>query len=191
MGEVVNNDKEIGDLMKVVFIEDYNVSKAEFIVTASDISEHISTAGTEASGTSNMKFVLNGGLIIGTYDGANIEITREIGVENMFLFGCLSQDVEELRHRHRFGSVEMDPKLRKVCDAIEDNKFGDAGIYEGLISALTTGCDYYLVSDDFSSYIETQDLVDEHYKDSEGWASRCINSVASMGFFSADRCINE
>ncbi|KAA8904156.1 glycosyl transferase [Sphaerosporella brunnea] len=191
VGEVVNKDKDIGDLLKVVFIEDYNVSKAELIIPASDISEHISTAGTEASGTSNMKFVLNGGLIIGTCDGANIEITREIGDENIFLLGNLAEDVEDLRHRHRYGQVEMDPKLRAVCDEIEKGTFGDPSVYEGLISSLTTGCDYYLVSDDFSSYLTTQDLVDEAYRDKDGWATKCINSVASMGFFSADRCINE
>jgi starch phosphorylase len=192
VGEVVNKDKDIGDLLKVVFIEDYNVSKAELIIPASDISEHISTAGTEASGTSNMKFVLNGGLIIGTCDGANIEITREIGEDNIFLLGNLAEDVEELRHKHRYDKdIEMDPKLRKVCDEIEAGTFGDPSVYEGLISSLTTGCDYYLVSDDFSSYLTTQDLVDEAYKDKDGWATKCINSVASMGFFSADRCINE
>ncbi|CCX05293.1 glycosyl transferase [Pyronema domesticum] len=191
VGEVVNKDRDIGDLLKVIFIEDYNVSKAELIVPASDISEHISTAGTEASGTSNMKFVLNGGLIIGTMDGANIEITREIGEENIFLLGNLAEDVEELRHRHRYGQVEMDPKLRRVCDEIEKGTFGDPTIYGSLMSALTTGCDYYLVSDDFSSYLATQDLVDEAFRDKDEWATKCINSVASMGFFSADRCINE
>ncbi|KAI5842851.1 glycosyl transferase [Tricharina praecox] len=191
VGEVVNKDKDVGDLLKVIFIEDYNVSKAELIIPASDISEHISTAGTEASGTSNMKFVLNGGLIIGTCDGANIEITREIGEENIFLLGNLAEDVEDLRHRHRYGEVEMDPKLRRVCDEIESGAFGHPDTYGGLISSLTDGGDYYLVSDDFSSYIATQDLVDEAYKDKDGWATKCINSVASMGFFSADRCINE
>ena len=191
VGEVVNKDKDIGDLLKVIFVEDYNVSKAELIIPASDLSEHISTAGTEASGTSNMKFVLNGGLIIGTCDGANIEITREIGEENIFLLGNLAEDVEDLRHRHRYGDVEMDPQLRKVCDEIESGAFGNPDDYGGLISSLTDGGDYYLVSDDFSSYLATQDLVDEAYKDKDGWATKCINSVASMGFFSADRCINE
>jgi starch phosphorylase len=191
VGGVVNCDKDIGDLLKVVFIEDYNVSKAEVIIPASDISEHISTAGTEASGTSNMKFVLNGGLIIGTCDGANIEITREIGEDNIFLLGNLAEDVEELRHQHRFGKVKMDPKLRTVCDAIEAGQFGDPAIYSGLISALTTGCDYYLVSDDFSSYLATQELVDHTFKDREDWATKSIMSVAGMGFFSSDRAINE
>lgn len=190
VGDVVNKDKDIGDLLKVVFIEDYNVSKAEMICPASDISEHISTAGTEASGTSNMKFVLNGGLIIGTMDGANIEIAREIGEENIFLCGNLAEDVEELRHRHRFGKVKLDPKLKLVYDELEEGTFGDPISYEVLISA-GKGNDYYLVSDDFSSYLATQDLVDEAFKDKDGWATKSIHSAASMGFFTADRCINE
>jgi starch phosphorylase len=191
VGQVINKDKDTGDLLKCVFIEDYNVSKAEMICPASDISEHISTAGTEASGTSNMKFVLNGGLIIGTCDGANIEITREIGEENIFLCGNLSEDVEELRYRHRYGQVEMDPKLRKVCDVIQEGRFGDPNEFQGLVSSLTDGGDYYLVSDDFSSYIATQDLIDEAYKDKDEWASKCITAVSCMGFFSTDRAINE
>ncbi|EHL02949.1 UDP-Glycosyltransferase/glycogen phosphorylase [Glarea lozoyensis ATCC 20868] len=191
VGSVVNNDKDVGDLLKVIFLEDYNVSKAEMIIPASDISEHISTAGTEASGTSNMKFVLNGGLIIGTCDGANIEITREIGESNIFLFGNLAEDVEDLRHAHNYGDHSMDPDLVKVFEAIKSNMFGDAGSFGALVGAIEDHGDYYLVSDDFHSYIQTQELVDEAYKNQDEWISKCIQSVARMGFFSSDRCINE
>ncbi|KAK3080789.1 hypothetical protein LTS18_013099 [Coniosporium uncinatum] len=191
VGRVVNNDKDVGDLLKVIFLEDYNVSKAEIITPASDISEHISTAGTEASGTSNMKFVLNGGLIIGTCDGANIEITREIGENNIFLFGNLAEDVDELRHSHVYGKYELEPSLAKVFDAIKQNTFGDAGAFAALVNGIVDHGDYYLVSDDFVSYCKTHDLIDEAYKDQEQWLTKCIQSVARMGFFSSDRCIDE
>ncbi|KAK5254913.1 Non-essential glycogen phosphorylase, partial [Cryomyces antarcticus] len=191
VGEVVNKDKDVGDLLKVIFLEDYNVSKAEIIVPASDISEHISTAGTEASGTSNMKFVLNGGLIIGTCDGANIEITREIGDENIFLFGNLSEDVEDLRHAHVYGNYEVNGDLQGVFNAIQQGKFGDANRFSALVSSVVEHGDYYLVSDDFDSYIKTHAVIDEAYRDQETWLTKCITSVARMGFFSSDRCIDE
>jgi starch phosphorylase len=208
VGDVVNNDKDVGDALKVVFIEDYNVSKAEIICPASDISEHISTAGTEASGTSNMKFCLNGGLIIGTCDGANvsiacstssrsaanptqIEITREIGEENIFLFGNLAEDVEDLRHAHLYSQYQLEPQLAKVFDAIHGGMFGDAERFSALLNGIVEHGDYYLVSDDFASYIETQKLIDESYKNTEEWTSKCITTVARMGFFSSDRCIDE
>ncbi|KAB8292325.1 hypothetical protein EYC80_008067 [Monilinia laxa] len=191
VGSVVNNDKDVGDLLKVIFLEDYNVSKAEIICPASDISEHISTAGTEASGTSNMKFVLNGGLIIGTCDGANIEITREIGENNIFLFGNLAEDVDDLRHAHTYGSTQVDPDLQKVFEAIQKGTFGDANAFGALIGAIKDHGDYYLVSDDFHSYNQTQALVDEAYKNQDEWVTKTITSVARMGFFSSDRCINE
>ncbi|KAG5518378.1 hypothetical protein PMAC_003175 [Pneumocystis sp. 'macacae'] len=191
VADVINNDKSIADVFKVHFIEDYNVSKAEIIIPASDISEHISTAGTEGSGTSNMKFVLNGGLIIGTVDGSNIEITREIGEENIFLFGNLSENVEELRHRHIYGNVPMDSELKKVCDAIESGIFGDPNLFVPLISALTSGHDYYLINDDFQSYLNAHKIIDEIYKDSDLWVYKTIISVANMGFFSSDRAIQE
>ncbi|KAI0890214.1 glycosyltransferase family 35 protein [Annulohypoxylon maeteangense] len=191
VGAVVNNDPDIGDLLKVIFLEDYNVSKAEMITPASDLSEHISTAGTEASGTSNMKFVLNGGLIIGTCDGANIEITREIGQENIFLFGTLSEDVEDLRHAHTYGTHAVDAGLNQVFEAIKSGTFGDSNDFNALISAVRDHGDYYLVSDDFQSYLDTQKMVDEEYRNQDEWVSKCIRSVARMGFFSSDRCINE
>ncbi|KAI9894118.1 MAG: Non-essential glycogen phosphorylase [Vezdaea aestivalis] len=191
VGALVNKDPDVGDLLKVIFLEDYNVSKAEIICPASDLSEHISTAGTEASGTSNMKFVLNGGLIIGTCDGANIEITREIGENNIFLFGNLAEDVEDLRHQHNYGKHEVDPSLQKVFKAITDGMFGDAGAFSAIVSAVVDHGDYYLVSDDFHSYLQTHDLVDEAFKNPSEWASKTITSVARMGFFSSDRCISE
>ncbi|KZZ90582.1 Glycosyl transferase, family 35 [Ascosphaera apis ARSEF 7405] len=190
---VINSDKEVGDLLKAVFIEDYNVSKAEIICPASDISEHISTAGTEASGTSNMKFALNGGLIIGTCDGANIEITREIGEQNIFLFGNLAEDVEELRHSHIYtpDKTPLDPNLAAVFAEIRKGTFGEPHNFEPLISSITDHGDFYLVSDDFNSYIKTQEMVDEAYKDRDGWLDKSILSVARMGFFSADRAVQE
>jgi starch phosphorylase len=209
VSKVVNADKDIGDLLKVVFLEDYNVSKAEIITPASDISEHISTAGTEASGTSNMKFVLNGGLIIGEYiiiqantpphtdpslgtcDGANIEITREVGEDNIFLFGNLSEDVEELRHSHFYSEFNLDPMLERVFKTIKEGTFGDAGQFSALVNSIVEHGDYYLVSDDFKSYIDTQALIDEAYKNQEEWLTKTITSVSRMGFFSSDRCIDE
>ncbi|KAK7748452.1 Non-essential glycogen phosphorylase [Diatrype stigma] len=140
-----------------------------------------------------MKFVLNGGLIIGTCDGANIEITREVGQENIFLFGNLSEDVEELRHAHRFGPQPqaVDPALAKVFGAIEAGAFGDAADFGALVAAVRDHGDYYLVSDDFQSYLDAHRLVDDAYRDQDAWVSRTIRSVARMGFFSSDRCINE
>ncbi|CAI9631929.1 unnamed protein product [Alternaria burnsii] len=191
VGDVVNNDKDVGDALKVVYLADYNVSKAEIICPASDISEHISTAGTEASGTSNMKFCLNGGLIIGTCDGANIEITREIGDQNIFLFGNLAEDVEDLRHAHMYSHYQLDPQLANVFDAIHNGTFGDADQFSALINGIVDHGDYYLVSDDFASYIKTQELIDESYKNTEEWTTKTITTVARMGFFSSDRCIDE
>ncbi|KAI2733114.1 CAZyme family GT35 [Penicillium roqueforti] len=191
VADVVNNDPEVGDLLKVVFIADYNVSKAEIICPASDISEHISTAGTEGSGTSNMKFVLNGGLIIGTCDGANIEITREIGEENIFLFGNLAEDVEDLRHRHFYGDFKLDPNLERVFETIRDDVFGNSSDFSALISSIDEHGDYYLVSDDFNSYITTHAMIDKAFLNKDEWLTKSILSVARMGFFSMDRVTNE
>lgn len=120
-----------------------------------------------------------------------IEITREIGENNIFLFGNLAEDVEDLRHAHTYGSHAVDPDLSKVFDEIKKGTFGDAGSFSALVGAIEDHGDYYLVSDDFHSYIQTQALVDEAYKDQDEWTTKTITSVARMGFFSSDRCINE
>lgn len=201
VGEVVNNDTEIDNLLKVVFIPDYNVSKAEIICPGSDLSNHISTAGTEALGTSNMKFSLNGGLIIGTVDGANVEITREIGEENIFLFGNLAESVEEIRHKHLFEGVKVPETLQKVFDAINLGMFGDPSEFRPLIDSITQHGDYYLVTDDFDLYLECQDRLEKVYGHHGGdltdkdhlhrWVKKSVLSVANMGFFSSDRCVDE
>ncbi|KAI8074354.1 glycosyl transferase [Gilbertella persicaria] len=189
--EVINNDPDVQGKLKVVFIPDYNVSLAEIIIPASDISQHISTAGTEASGTSNMKFVLNGGLILGTVDGANIEIGEQIGKENIFFFGALADEVEDLRHNQRYHGVLMDPSLQVVIDAIQNGEFGDPSVFGPLINTLTYGGDYYLISVDFKSYLQKHTEVDEVYRDRATWTKKSIMCTAGMGFFSSDRAIHE
>lgn len=199
--EVINQDEEIGNLLKVVFIPDYNVSKAEIICPGSDLSNHISTAGTEASGTSNMKFALNGGLILGTVDGANVEITREISEENIFLFGNLAESVEDIRHQHLYHGVSVPKKLNTVFEAIDSGMFGDSTEYRPLIDSITKHGDYYLVTDDFELMLECQSRLEKVYGHHGGdaadpdhlhrWVKKSVLSVANMGFFSSDRCIDE
>jgi starch phosphorylase len=194
VADVVNKDESIDDLLKVVYIPDYNVSRAEIIVPASDISQHISTAGTEASGTSNMKFVLNGGLILGTVDGANIEIRDEIGSDNIFMFGTTAEKVADLRHHQKYHGVLMDPNLQIVLNAIQEGEFGGpttASVFGSLINTLTYGGDYYLISADFEMYLDAQDHVDAVFKNKEAWAKKSIMCTAGMGFFSADRATRE
>jgi len=191
VAEVLNTDKETSEYLKVVFIPDYNVSIAEVIVPASDISEHISTAGTEASGTSNMKFVLNGGLIIGTLDGANIEILEEVGSDNIFIFGALASQVEDLRHSQKYHRGAMDSKLELVIETIRSGHFGDYSVFSPLMETLTSGGDYYLISADFTPYIEAQERVDAAFRDQRRWTQRSLLAAARMGKFSSDRSIKE
>ncbi|SGY79236.1 BQ5605_C008g05082 [Microbotryum silenes-dioicae] len=182
-------DKEVSDILTVAFLPDYSVSLAEVIIPANDISEHISTAGTEASGTSNMKFVLNGGLLLGTADGANIEICEEVGEENVFFFGHLTPEVKGLRRAHHFGENQYPAELLEVINAIRSGMFGDAGVFEPLISTLFEGKDFYLVSDDFTSYLEAQRMVDESYVDRPAWVKKTILATSRMGKFSSDRAV--
>ncbi|KAL6451519.1 GPH1 Glycogen phosphorylase [Candida maltosa Xu316] len=201
VGDVINNDPEIDNLIRVVFVPDYNVSKAEIICPGSDLSNHISTAGTEASGTSNMKFALNGGLIIGTVDGANVEITREIGEENIFLFGNLAESVEEIRHRHIYEGVKVPEPLNKVFESIESGLFGPVDEFKALIESIRDHGDYYLVTDDFELFLDAHKKLEKVYGHHGGdekdrshmsqWVKKSVLSVANMGFFSSDRCIDE
>ncbi|KAL7411695.1 glycosyltransferase family 35 protein [Mrakia frigida] len=190
--KLVNADKDVGDYLKVVFIPDYSVSLAEVIIPAADVSVQISTAGTEASGTSNMKLSLNGALMLGTVDGANIEIAEKVGEENVFFFGFLTPDVEAQRRENLFHPVPVEkksPALAAVFKAIESGMFGDYHVFAPLIESVTQHGDNYLVADDFESYLDAQALLDETFKDRESWITKSITTVANMGFFSSDRAV--
>ncbi|KAL4262671.1 Alpha-1,4 glucan phosphorylase [Pleurotus pulmonarius] len=191
VARVINADPETKDYLSLYFLPDYSVSLAEVLIPASDISQHISTAGTEASGTSNMKFCLNGGLLVGTVDGANIEIAEEVGEENVFFFGHLTPAVEDLRYQHVYHPVPVDeacPALANVLNQISGGLFGDGGVYEPLVNTIRQG-DYYLVTDDFDSYIRALAMVDDAYMDRDEWVKKSINTTANMGKFSSDRAI--
>jgi starch phosphorylase len=195
VADVVNHDPAVGDLLKLVFLPNYNVSNAEKIIPACDLSEQISTAGTEASGTGNMKFALNGGLTIGTLDGANIEMREEVGPENFFSFGLTSDGVAEIRQEgydpwHYYNTNE---ELRRALDMIALGFFSpdDPHRFRPVFETLTGGGDHYLLLADYGSYIKAQDAVDALYRDREAWSRRAILNVAGMGKFSSDRSIHE
>jgi starch phosphorylase len=191
----VNNDPATRDLIKVVFLPNYSVTMAERIIPAADLSEQISTAGTEASGTGNMKFSLNGALTIGTLDGANIEIMEEIGADNFFLFGLKAEEVAELKSRG-YNPREMYnrlPELKQALDMIANGEFSTEAqeLFKPLVDSLLTQGDQYLVLADYESYIRCQEKVEELYRDQAEWTRRSILSTAGMGKFSSDRAIAE
>ncbi|GJQ12651.1 hypothetical protein GpartN1_g4442.t1 [Galdieria partita] len=191
VGRVVNSDGRIGNLLKIVFLPNYNVSLAERIVAAADISQHISTAGTEASGTSNMKFSLNGCLIVGTLDGANIEIREEVGDENIFIFGLNAQQVVEERKKLN-SSYSLNDKLTKVLELIESGTLVNPEKHQEVVDSLRGGRDWYLVSADFESYLQIQRKVDEIFQNhAETWLKMSIHCTAGSGKFSSDRTISE
>ena len=191
IGAVVNADPDVGDLFKVVFLPNYNVSLAEIIVPANDLSQHISTAGMEASGTSNMKFAMNGGLIIGTLDGANVEIAQEIERENIFIFGAEAHEVPALRAER--ASAPPRPycaELNAVLADLRAGAFGPAEDVGPVLDTLAWTADWYLVSHDFPLYLAAQEEVDACYAEPAEWTRRTILSVAGMGKFSTDRTID-
>ncbi|PFH49284.1 glycosyltransferase family 35 protein [Amanita thiersii Skay4041] len=193
VARIINDDPDTRDYLTVYFLPDYSVSLAEILIPASDISQHISTAGTEASGTSNMKFCLNGGLLVGTVDGANIEIAEEVCFYQIVFFGHLTPAVEGLREQHRSNPIPLEqkcPALARVVNTISSGYFGDGWAYEPLLNTVRHG-DYYLLSDDFDSYIAALAVVDQAYLDRDEWIKKSIRTVAKMGKFSSDRAINE
>ena len=186
IGDVVNNDPEIGDLMKVVFLPNYNVSNAQIIIPGTDLSEQISTAGTEASGTSNMKFVMNGSVIIGTLDGANVEIVEEIGIDNAVIFGAKVDEVENIRKK---GTVSGQ-RLKKCFDYIRNGNIGNPRELVSIVEGLENN-DVYIIKHDFYLYLEAQEKVDRLYSNHEQWLNMSIAGALKMGKFSSDRTINE
>ncbi len=195
VGQLINNDGRLGGRLKVVFVPNYGVSVAEVIMPGADLSEQISTAGTEASGTGNMKLALNGALTIGTDDGANIEIRQQVGDENIFIFGLSTAEVLESRTHgyHPLRLYESHPRLKAVLDAVAGGLFSpeEPGRYRSLVDSLLWGGDHYMLLADFDSYVAAQARVDALYADRDAWARKAIANVAGMGFFSSDRTIRE
>ena len=190
---VINHDPAMRGRLNVVFMPDYRVSLAERIIPAADLSEQISTAGTEASGTGNMKFQLNGALTVGTLDGANVEIRQEVGDDNFFLFGMTVKEVEERRRAgyHPWDIYHANPAIRRTLDAIKNNFFNldQPGLFQPIWDTLLTNGDYYMVLADFDAYIQAQAEISAAFKDSENWARMCIVNIANSGKFSTDRTI--
>jgi starch phosphorylase len=194
VAEVINGDPQVSEKLKVIFVPNYRVSLAEKIIPAADLSEQISLAGTEASGTGNMKLMLNGALTIGTLDGANVEILEEVGPENAFIFGLKSDEVEQSRPNYNPRAIyERDTEIRCALEMLERNFFSmmEPGIFDPILKALLDFGDHYMLLADLRAYIETQDRVDAAYKDVEGWTRKAILNVARAGKFSSDRTIEE
>jgi starch phosphorylase len=193
VASVINNDPVVGDLLKVIFVPNYNVSRAEGIIPAADLSEQISTAGMEASGTGNMKFALNGALTIGTLDGANVEIREEVGEENIFIFGLTAQEVEYTR-REGYRPIEIvrhNAELTLVLDQIAEGVFSPTDLrrFKPLADRLLDDGEHFLVLADFDAYLAAQREVDETYRDRQSWWRKAIINTARVGKFSSDRSI--
>ena len=195
VASVVNSDPDVNKKLNVFFFPNYSVSMAEKVIPASELSEQISTAGFEASGTGNMKFMLNGAMTIGTLDGANVEMLEEVGAENIFIFGMKADEVAEAKvtgyNPRRI--YETDPELREVLDMINGDFFNrdEPHIFSQLFNALVDYGDNYMLLADYRSYIEMQDRVDAVYRDKAAWTRMSILNTARSGKFSSDRTIRE
>ena len=201
VADVINNDRSINGKLKVVFIEDYRVSNAELIFAAADISEQISTASKEASGTGNMKFMMNGAPTLGTMDGANVEIVDEVGIDNAFIFGLSADEVINYEQNGGYNPYDIynnDPDIRRVVDQLVDGTYanGDKEMYRDLYNSLLNNqggarADMYFILKDFRSYADAQARAMEAYKDTDKWAKMALKNTACCGKFSADRTIQE
>jgi starch phosphorylase len=194
VGEIVNHDPDVKHRLKVLFLPDYNVTFGQKVYPAADLSEQISTAGKEASGTGNMKFAMNGALTIGTLDGANIEIRDAVGHQNFFLFGLTAPQVVAIKNAgyHPRTIYEANPVLRDVLDSISNGEFsrGDRNLFRPLIEGLLS-TDPYLLLADYQSYVDCQDQVSATFRDQDKWSKMSIYNAARMGRFSSDRAIQE
>jgi len=196
VGQVVNTDKRVQDALKVVFLPDYRVSLAERIIPAANLSEQISMAGTEASGTGNMKFMLNGALTTGTLDGANVEMLEEVGAENIFIFGLTAEEITEMQHSGSYRPSEYYhryPEIRRVIDAFRDDVFcrSEPGLFSWLYHRIMNEEDAYFHLPDFLSYLQVQEKIEEEYLNPPSWIKKAILNVARSGRFSSDRAISE
>ena len=191
VSNTVNNDKEVSPYFKIIFLPDYKVSAAQIIIPAADINQQISTAGMEASGTSCMKFVMTGSLILGTRDGANIEIAEEIGENNIFFFGKNVNEVQRIRQNLKNEKCYVDSRLQMCFDALYNNEFGDTSFICDYIKNLSNGGDYFMTCHDFYDYIKAQEKVDREYQNKDLWNKKCVDNICHMGFFSSDRSIRD
>ena len=194
VADVVNHDPQVGDRLKVVFLPNYRVTAMEVICPGTDLSEQISTAGKEASGTGNMKFMLNGALTIGTLDGANIEIREEVGADNFFLFGLTAEEVEQTRpHYNPEAIIQADENLRRVMELLESGHFngGEPGIFDPIVESIRGSWDPWMTAADFPAYVEAQRQAAAAYRDVDHWTRMSILNTAAAGKFSSDRTIQE
>ena len=194
VANVINHDADVGDKLKLIFLPNYRVSAMEKICPGADLSEQISTAGKEASGTGNMKFMMNGALTIGTLDGANIEIREEVGDENFFLFGLTEDQVESLRHHYDpVSMIQQDEDLQRVMNLLECGHFNqfEQGTFDGIIHSLKSPHDPWVTIADFRSFVDAQKRVEAAYQDKDRWTKMSIINTANSGKFSTDRTISE
>ena len=194
VGEKINNDPDVGDKLKFIFLENYSVTLAEKMIPSADLSEQISTAGFEASGTGNMKFALNGALTIGTLDGANVEIKEEVGDENIYIFGNTVDDVDRLRHEgyNPWDYYNADEELKNALDQIRFGFFNeDKELFQPVLDSLLEKGDYFLVLADYEAYVKEQEKVDELYKNPNEWYHKALLNTARIGKFSSDRTIRD